>query len=665
MTSCITPSRRAFIAGASAAALAPMIVFRAAAQAGPRELALTEVAPNPKGVIERAFVLTGDPLAGPIERIVAADGAAVPAPTLPAGERRVLRILHINDTHNNLTEMHAARGDTHRFSQIVRMVRTARAAAAENEVTLFVSAGDDHTGSVFDELLGWAPAEFVADAGYRAASAAGLDIAVLGNHEFDRGAELLRLGIARDATFPVLSANIHGSAHMRRDRDYHAAAILEAKGLRIGVIGLTTSVDTRVGTEADPTLAVASPVAALENLMPAVSAVSDVVVILSHCGYGAGSHQSGRAAFARRIDDGDFVLAERAGPLSDRPVVLIGGHTHTVLNETGIDPDNVMNGVLITQANANGRHLGDIAMSIAADNGRRGWFTSVSLHPTKRRDNKLAPGDQGYAAAEKDEDYDRQFEAEVIAPMIAALDDKLAETIGTVVDPEGLLSRDRTIADRYGRESALANFMNDALVARSSTFANGAVDLALFNATGLAAGVDEGPLSFREWFDVMPYADQVHVATITGRELQAMLDSNAKRVLRPEELAGADLNGFVSRGFLHFSSELRYAIDFGASAAEARAVEVEVLGRPLSDQLDRTFTLAINSYIQLGAFGEAWNGAAISGGVAGDIPSLDIRGWTYNHTGLVYRNEIIAHIRDLGTISPESGIRLDARLRTA
>ncbi|GGB44126.1 multifunctional 2',3'-cyclic-nucleotide 2'-phosphodiesterase/5'-nucleotidase/3'-nucleotidase [Roseibium aquae] len=665
MPSFISPSRRAFLVGASAAALTPMIVFRANAQAGLRELSLTEVAPNPKGVVERAFLLTGDPLAGPIERIVAADGSPVPSPALPEGERRVLRILHINDMHNHLTEMHSKRGDTHRFSQIVKMVRAARASSADNEITLFVSAGDDHTGSVFDELMGWSPEEFVADAGYRAASAAGLDIAVLGNHEFDRGAEMLRLGIERDVTFPVLSANIHGSAHMERDRDYHAAAILEAKGLRIGVIGLTTSVDTRVGTESDPGLAVASPVTALENLMPAVSAVSDVVVILSHCGYGAGSHQSGRSAFARRIDDGDFVLAERAGPLSDKPIVLVGGHTHTVLNETGINPANVMNGVLITQANANGRHLGDIAMSIAAENGRRGWFTSVSLHPTKRRDDRLVPGDDGYEAAERDEDYDQQFEAEVIGPMIAALEDKMAEAIGNVVDPEGLLSRHRTISDRYIREAALANFMNDALVARSSSFANGTVDLALFNATGLAAGVDEGPLSFGEWFDVMPYADQVHVATVTGRDLKAMLDSNAKRILRPEEVESADLNGFVSRGFLHFSSGLRYAIELGGSAAEARAVKVEVLGQPLESQLDKTFSLAINSYIQLGAFGEAWNGAPISGGVAGNIASLDIRGWSYNHTGLVYRNEVIAHIRDLGTVTPENGIRLDGRLRIA
>lgn len=79
--------------------------------------------------------------------------------------------------------------------------------------------------------------------------------------------------------------------------------------------------------------------------------------------------------------------------------------------------------------------------------------------------------------------------------------------------------------------------------------------------------------------------------------------------------------------------------------------------------MDRTFTLAINSYIQLGAFGEAWNGSVISGGVAGDIPSLDIRGWDHQHNGPVYGNEIIAHIRDMGTVSPANGIELDGRLR--
>ncbi|MBK5925840.1 bifunctional metallophosphatase/5'-nucleotidase [Rhodobaculum claviforme] len=656
-------SRRRFLvtAAAAAAALSPVLSFRAGAQAGPGTLLMVPAAPNPAGTAERVFVLHGDPLSGPITAIVTEDGNPVPAPVLADGERRVLRLMHFNDLHNHITEMHPARGNTHRMAQMVRRVSEARAAAAEDEVVLFVSGGDDHTGSVFDELLGWAPEEFVADAGYRAASAAGVDIAVLGNHEFDRGAEMLRIGIAADAAFPVITANVHGSAHLARDRDYVAAAVLEAKGLRVGFLGLTTQVDTRTGQPDDPGMAVASPVAAVRNVLPALAQVSDVVVILSHCGFGSGQHRTGKAGAARLIGEGDFDIAEAAGALTDRPVVLIGGHSHTALNTGGLDPDNVMDGVLMTQAEANGRYLGEIAMSIRAGAGRQGWFTHVGLHPIKRRDDRVAPDDPAAAALETDADYDHAYEAAHVAPLIAALEDRLAQTIGTVA-PDADVAPARVIADRYMRETALLNFMNDALVARSRTFPGGPVDLALFNATAIITGLEAGPLSFGDWYAVMPYADQVHVARMTGAQIGAMLQSNAHRLVRPEEAADLDLGGFVSRGFLHFSGGLRYRIVPGADAAAARAEDITILGAPLEAVRTRVFTLAVNSYVQLGAFAEAWNGQPIVAGVGGEIAGMDLRDLDYSHTGLVYRNEIIAHIRDHGGIAPDTGARLDGRL---
>lgn len=661
-------TRRGFLASSSAlaaaAAVSPVIVTRAAAQAGPGQLAMTEVAPNPAGSFEKLYLLKGDPLAGPITTILAEDGAAEPERPLAPGTRRVLRLMHFNDMHNHMTDLHAKRGDTHRMAQMVKRVKAAKAGAAENEIVLFLSGGDDHTGSVFDELMGWTPEDFVADAGYRAASAAGVDIAVLGNHEFDRGAAQLKLGIDRDAAFPVLSANIHGSAHIARDTDYTAAAVAEVKGLRIGFIGLTTAVDTRTGMESDPTLAVASPVQAAANIYKAVEAVSDVVVILSHCGYGRDMHRSGKAGSARLIGEGDFAIAEAIGPMSTKPVVLVGGHSHTALNAEGIDADNMVAGLLLTQAKANGAFLGEIAMSVAAGQGRDQWFSNVALHPIKRRDDRLKEGDETYAAAEQDGDYDADFEARVMAPMIAALDEKLSEVIGVVAD-DTLVSTERTIADRYVGEVAIGNFMNDTLVKRSATFPGGAIDFSLFNATGLATGIDKGPLTFREWFDVMPYADVIDVATVTGAQIRDMLTSNAKRVLRPEEVAAADLKGFVSRGFLHFSSGIRYGIALGGSAAEARAVNITLNGTPVDEVLEQEFTLAFNSYISLGAFGETWNGKPIGGGVAGEIPSVDVRGLPWNHTGLVYRNELIAAIREIGTISEATGVVLDGRLTVA
>ena len=129
-----------------------------------------------------------------------------------------------------------------------RWLKRVRDARAESDrATLFLSIGDDHTGSVFDELLGWNEEEFEIDAGYSVYSAGGIDCSVLGNHEFDRGSALLAKGIRQDATFPVLSANVFGSSHLIAGQDYHPAAIAVSNGLRIGLIGLTTRVETRVG----------------------------------------------------------------------------------------------------------------------------------------------------------------------------------------------------------------------------------------------------------------------------------------------------------------------------------------------------------------------------------------------------------------------------------
>jgi 5'-nucleotidase/UDP-sugar diphosphatase len=188
------------------------------------------------------------------------------------------------------------------------------------------------------------------------------------------------------------------------------------------------------------------------------------------------------------------------------------------------------------------------------------------------------------------------------------------------------------------------------------------VDLAIFNATGLSAGISKGDLTFRRWYDVMPYADAVHVATMTGAQLKEMLDNNAKRLLRPEEVEDVDMKGFVSRGFLHFSKDLRYKIALGATAADARAVDITVQGKQLDEQLDKTFRVAFNTYIALGAFGETWNGKPIGADVPGNIASFDVRQLPFEHTGLVYRNEVISHIRKTGTVGPETGAKKDGRL---
>lgn len=602
----------------------------------PGILRLVPGTPNPAGGIDQLFLMCGDAVSGPVERVEGVD--QLPG---PAG-RRTLRIFHFNDLHNHLTELSGPDAGTHRLSRMVELVRRARRDADDDEAVLFLSIGDDHTGSVLDELVGRRAEQFVLDAGYRACSAAGVDFSVLGNHEFDRGSALLAMGIRQDARFPILSANVHSSRHLVPGQDYFPAAIAVCKGLRIGLIGLTTHIETRVGQPGDPALAVASPIATLGNLLPVLAPLVDVVLLLSHCGFGDGEHQSGKAAASRDIGEADFSIARVAAAMTDKPILVIGAHTHTKLNETGLEAANTFDGVPVLQAECNGRYLGEVDMLVDAGDPGKIRFANVCLHPIRQHD-----------------DYDRDFEKAHIAPLTERVQDFLTNTIATV--ETDLLSFKTAALARYAHESALLNFIADAIFGRMES-AGYEVDFALVNAATIQAGIEPGALSMAAWFDVIPYADEVCIVSLTGRELEHLVHSNAKRVLRPEEIAATDYTGFLSRGFLHSSKQLRYRLELGAAARDARAGAIKVCGQALNTLHECRFNVVMSTYLAFGAFGERWNGRPISGGVPGGLEGYDLRPLPNTNTGLVYRNEVAAFIERLGRFDEKTTAFCDGRL---
>ena len=68
----------------------------------------------------------------------------------------------------------------------------------------------------------------------------------------------------------LVPTSIH-QQHLIAGEDYSPAAIAVIGNLRIGLLGLTTHVETRVGQESDLTLAVASPSKVVENILPALA----------------------------------------------------------------------------------------------------------------------------------------------------------------------------------------------------------------------------------------------------------------------------------------------------------------------------------------------------------------------------------------------------------
>ncbi len=205
------------------------------------------------------------------------------------------------------------------------------------------------------------------------------------------------------ARFPLLAANLSGSCEIEVGRDYFPAAIGVAGGLRSGFLGLNTSMMKHYRKAADPGLSVAMPVATLTEVLPALAALCDVVVVLSYCGYGE-DYGPPRASDGWRfyIRKGDIPLARAAARLADKPVVIVDGHTHTVLNKTGLEPENLIDGVLTLRPE------------------RKTKFTA-RLHASKIRDDTLDKGDPDYAKAEHDGDFDRDFETRVIDPLQARI----------------------------------------------------------------------------------------------------------------------------------------------------------------------------------------------------------------------------------------------------
>lgn len=516
---------------------------------------LKKATPNPKGSIENLFKLDSD-FANftNVKELRLDSGVLALEQSLQEGDERLLHIFHFNDFHSDLVTTSSTKGDTHYLSQIVKIVKAARQNAAANEIVLFLSAGNDHIGNPFDELLGYDVNSFQASAPYRAYSAAGLDVSVIGNHE----------------VVPV----------------------------------------------------------------------------------------------------GDIEFAERAALLTKKPVVIIGGHTHTVLNLNGLN--TIYKSIPILQAGAHGTYLGEAQLALFQSKEGLRSQVQAKLLPTKKRDKRVDLTGATVKNFEQDTDIDLDFEKTVMSPLYDLLGGRLKEVIGQAGNvPE--IAQDKALAERYLGQSTMANFMNDAIVARSKDFparqdGSQLVDLAVFNASGVNGGIaPNAPITFTDWYNVMPFADLIVVTKMTGAQIKTMVQSNAQRIVRPEQLkenggivTADDLKGYgVSYGFLHFSRGLTYILKLGNSPAEATALDIRLTGRLIDEVLDQNFNVAFGDYLaKRGA--ESWKGETN----ATDRPSigLSITALPQSDTGLIYRNEIIKYIKDNGVVDSGSGAAKDSRL---
>lgn len=393
---------------------------------------------------------------------------APPVQAQKNARREVLKlgIIHTNDTHGHLQPFRAFHEDE--WGGVARRrVEIQRARADTDYYWLVLDAGDVFQGTPLSNMLtGFLDLECMNQMGY--------DAMCLGNHEFDFGYELIRSRLL-DVNFHVLCSNV-----VDKERGIPVAqpyAIIRRGDYRIGVIGLTS--ESLLG-ETHPRIKdyvnVYPPTPIVKSLAQYLRGIGcHVVVALSHQGY-----------------DRDSAMAEAVPELD----VVVGGHTHTFLEEPTLVGD-----VVVTQSGDWGKQLGVLKLEFEReDPGER--FRLADLGNTYVQLSPDLPEDDGLKAFIAD--YGRRFEAEMGRLVCVAAHDFPVENV------------------RLG-ENALADMVCDAM--RGATDS----DAVLFNGGNFRAPLSAGEVTFGDLYAVLPYDNFLMKVPVTGAKLWEVLSFAGKQ----------------------------------------------------------------------------------------------------------------------------------------
>ncbi|GGK65955.1 metallophosphatase [Rufibacter glacialis] len=269
--------------------------------------------------------------------------AVVGLPSLAFGASTPIKltILHTNDMHSRIDPFpndgrkNGGLGGMARRATLVKQIR------AQEPNVLLLDAGDIWQGTPYFNFFG-------GELEYKLMSQMGYDAATLGNHDFDNGLEGLQKQLPH-ASFPFLIANYDFSGSILKDR-FKPYKVFVKEGVRVGVFGLGIQLAGLVADTHYAGVKYLDPVATAQKMVKALreEEKADLVICLSHLGY---KYES------ERIDDRK--LATQVSGMD----LIIGGHTHTFLDE----PEKITHAsgheTLVNQVGWSGINLGRIDFS--------------------------------------------------------------------------------------------------------------------------------------------------------------------------------------------------------------------------------------------------------------------------------------------------------------
>ncbi|RVU49221.1 bifunctional metallophosphatase/5'-nucleotidase [Rubrivivax rivuli] len=520
----------------------------------------------------------------------------------PASAPVTLRVIAFNDLHGNLESSNLVlpHPDPAKPGQALRMavggaahqaglIKALRAGAQHSVV---VSSGDAIGATPLVSALFWH--ESTIDVMNRM----GVDIATLGNHEFDAGvAELQRmvnggcrapkagdpavscaLGEYEGAKFPFVSANIVQD----NGRPLVATSVIrEVGGIKVGFIGAVTT-DM-------PSLVVPSGIAGLRFIdeSKAINAeaarlqaagVQALVAVIHEGGNTGepGSTMEWNDAGCANRRGAIFEIEKQLSPAVD---VVLSGHSHQGYNCK-------INGRPVMQATAQGRGLSVLDLVLDPTTGdvdrARSLHRNLPVFNEKttaaHRELVISQEPAPYAFALSAAQPDAAIAARVAAyserarPLAERKVGRIAGNFATGAN-NGDMAAGRLVADAQWHSTRSAE--------------RGGSQFALMNNGGVRAalvcrGTPPCDVSFGDVFTMQPFGNTLVVMTLSGAEIQALIEGQSR--------AGA----------LIPSSNIRWT--WRANAPQGQRVQnLRIGGEPVNPAKD--YRLTVNSFMAEGGDG--------------------------------------------------------------
>ena len=259
-----------------------------------------------------------------------------------------ITILHTNDVHSHIDPfpkndpLNPSGGGVIARANLINLVKK------DNPHTLVLDAGDVFQGTPYFNFFG-------GELELKLMSKMGYNASTLGNHEFDNGMEKLSK-VLKHANFSFLNSN-YTLKNTPLENKIKSHEIFNINGIKIGVFGLGIELEGLVEKKLYKGIKYLNPIEISKDISNDLkyNHNCDLIICLSHLGF---SYSKDKNIMC------DLILAKQTKNID----LIIGGHTHTFLDEP-VKVKNLENkDVIINQVGCFGINLGKIDFYFSENN---------------------------------------------------------------------------------------------------------------------------------------------------------------------------------------------------------------------------------------------------------------------------------------------------------